>query len=416
MLTFEEARGRLLELAGRVGPRAVERAPLDDADGRVLAADLLAPDDLPPFDASTMDGYALSSASLEAALAAQGDRRGVLRVVGESRTGHPVSPLDGGATMRIFTGAELPPGADAVVMQELVEALPSPSGPEARFGAAARPHQCVRRRGSDLRAGEVALPAGERLRPASLGVAASCDRPALEVFARPRVTLLTTGDELVPPGAPRARGQLPESNSVALVAMARRAGATVLARRTLRDDRAATARALDEALAASELVVTVGGVSVGDHDAVRDALADAGATLDFWKVALKPGKPLAVGARGASLFLGLPGNPASAMVTFALFGVPLLRALGGERAPLPRALTARVLHDVKHEPGRLELVRATLTLVDGALHARAVTHQASGASLGMARADALLAVPLESAGLRAGDSAVVYPFSELGLQ
>ncbi|MBL0197360.1 MAG: molybdopterin molybdotransferase MoeA [Myxococcales bacterium] len=416
MLTFEEARLRLLDLAGRAGPPPIEAVPLDDADGRVLAEDLLAPDDLPPFDASTMDGYALSAAGLEAALASPGEARGVLRVVGESRTGHPVSPLASGTAMRIFTGAELPSGADAVVMQERVAALTGAGGPGARFEAAARPYQCVRRRGSDLRAGELALAAGARLGPAALGVAASCDRPTLEVFARPRVTLLTTGDELVPPGAPRARGQLPESNSVALVAMARRAGATVIARRTLPDDRAATARALGEALATSELVLTVGGVSVGDHDVVRDALADAGATLDFWKVAIKPGKPLAVGARGASLFLGLPGNPASAMVTFALFGVPLLRALGGERAPLPRALTARVLHDVAHEPGRLELVRAALSVVDGALCAGAVTHQASGASLGMARADALLAVPLESAGLRAGDAAVVYPFTELGLQ
>lgn len=416
MLTFEEARIRLLELAERAGPRGVEHVTLDDADGRVLAAELLAPDDLPPFDASTMDGYALAVASLQAALEVDGERRGVLHVVGESRTGHPVEPLAAGTTMRIFTGAELPIGADAVVMQELVEAHEGASGREARFLAPARPHQSVRRRGSDLRAGEIALVAGTRLRPAALGVAASCDSPRLEVFAKPRVTLLTTGDELVPPGSPRARGQLPESNSVALVAMARRAGARVIGRRTLLDDRAATTQALDDALGTSDLVITVGGVSVGDHDVVRDALGDAEASLDFWKVAIKPGKPLAVGGRDRALFLGLPGNPASAMVTFALFGVPLLRALGGDRAPLPRALSATLLHDVKHEPGRLEFVRAVLSLEGGVLHAKAVTHQASGASLGMAQADALLAVPLDSAGLRAGDQAVVYPFTELGLQ
>ncbi len=412
MLSFEEARQRLLDLGRGARTPGSETVALDQADGRVLARDLVAPEDLPGFDASTMDGYAVDHAVLQGARALPGDACGVLPVVGESRAGHAVPALLPGTAMRIFTGAELPVGADAVIMQERVERIED----RARFAQSATPWQNVRRQGSDLRAGELALAAGVRLGPAALGLAASCDHATLEVFARPRVTIFTTGDELLPAGTPRRRGQLPESNGAAIAAMARRSGAELLVRRTLLDDRALVARALDEALASSDVVVTIGGVSVGDHAVVRDALADAGATLEFWRVAIKPGKPLAVGRRGAALFLGLPGNPASAMVTFALFGAPLLRTLGGERAPLPRGLAAVVLHDLPHEPGRLELVRASLSLEGGVLGVRAVTHQASGANLGMVRADALLAVPLACTGLRAGDTATVYPFSELALQ
>lgn len=416
MLSFEEARARLLALVPAVRhPRVgLEVLDLDDAEGRVLGVDVTAPFDLPSFDHSTMDGYAVLAETL-------GAHGGELSLVGESRAGHAVPELTTGTTMRIFTGAVLPVGADAVVMQERVSVLGEGSARRIRFSAAPHSGDNVRRRGSDLAMGRVALERGTRLRPAHLGLSASCDLARVSVVPRPRVVILTNGDELraagssATSGASATSGQLPESNGVAIAAMARRAGAEVIARRCLPDVRDVVAQALDEAMKAADLVITIGGVSVGDHDVVKDALADANVTLDFWRVAIKPGKPLAVGTRGVSIVLGLPGNPASAMVTFGLFGVPLIRALAGETSHLPREIPARLAHPIPHEPGRLELVRANVTLEHEGLVARAVRHQASGAGIGMATANALVVVPRESTGLAEGELVMTLPFEELGL-
>ena len=402
MLSFEDAQRRLLSLAPRL---AAERVTVDDACGRVLAEEVCAPVAIPAFDHSSMDGYAVASGELE------GPGPYSLEVRGESKTGASPPRLVPKTACRIFTGAELPPGADAVVMQEKV----TRDGATATFAERPAPGKFVRKRGDDLAAGGIALTAGTRLSPAHLALAAMVDRAFLLVSRRPVVTILGTGDELRSPGSAARPGSIPESNGVALRAMARAAGAIAHVGPYVRDDRAATEAALEAALRTTDVLVTVGGVSVGDHDLVRPALEAIGVTIDFWKVAIKPGKPLAVGRRGDAIVLGLPGNPASAMVTFALFGVPLLRALAGDARPFPPPLTAKVSHAVAHEPGRRAFVRATLSRADGAWMVTPLANQASGAAISMAQADALMCVPQDSPGLVAGTDVDVYPLAALGI-
>jgi molybdopterin molybdotransferase len=407
VLQFDEALSRILALGSPA--LRVERVALDEADGRVLREDVVAGVDLPGFDYSAMDGYAVRSADLS------GEPR--LPVIGASRTGAVPDALAAGSAMRIFTGAALPAGADAVVMQEDV----TREGDVAVFAARPRLGQNVRRRGDDLRAGSVALARGTRLRPAHLALAASLDRSEVDVATRPDVAVLATGDELRRPGTEPAPGTIPESNTVALRAMARRAGARARLLPYVRDDRAATERAFASALAEADVVVTVGGVSVGDHDLVRPALEAVGVALDFWRVAMKPGKPLAVGrfaradaGRRDAIVLGLPGNPASAMVTFSLFGVPLLRALQGDQRPFPATRRARMTRAHAHEPGRLELARATIADdEDGRLTATTLGNQASGAATSMARSDALVLVPADAGGVPAGAEVDVLLLAEL---
>ena len=396
VLRFEDALTRILALGTPVLP--AERASIEELDGRVLAADVVSGVDLPGFDYSAMDGYAVCSRDLA------GEPPYRLPVRGESRTGAVPGALASGTTMRIFTGAALPAGADAVVMQENV----TRDGEVAVLTARPRAGQLVRRRGEDLSAGAVAIPKGTRLRPTHLALAAALDLAEVDVAKRPEVAILATGDELRRPGTDRVPGTIPESNTVVLRAMARRAGARARALPYVRDERAATERAFATALEEADVVVTIGGVSVGDHDLVRPSLEAVGVSLDFWRVAMKPGKPLAVGrfprpGRREAIVLGLPGNPASAMVTFALFGVPLLRAMQGDARPFPAARRARMTRAHAHDPGRLELARASVGHGDdGQPTVTTFGNQASGAITTMAQCDALVLVPADANGVPAG--------------
>ena len=405
MLRFEEALARIVALGDP--PLGSESIALEDAEGRVLAEDLVATVDLPGFDYSSMDGYAVSSRDL----AGETKR---LRVRGESRTGQVPEALTPGTTMRIFTGAAVPAGADAIVMQENV----TRAGDVAAFASAPRPSQNVRRRGEDLRSGDVAIAKGTRLRPAHLALGAALDRSELSVTMRPKVAILTTGDELRRPGTDPVPGTIPESISVALRAVARRAGATTKALPYVRDDRQATERAFASALEDADVVVSVGGVSVGDHDLVRPALEAVGVVLDFWRVALKPGKPLAIGRmpranRRDAIVIGLPGNPSSAMTTFAVFGVPFLRALQGDTKPVPIRLRAKLGRAHAHDPGRLELARAVLSRSIEGLIATPLGNQASGAVTTMAQADCFVVIPSEANGVAAGEEVEVVLLSDL---
>lgn len=396
MLSFDEARERVLR---DIAPLGKERVPLAEALGRVLAEALTATQPMPAFDYSAMDGYAVRSADFS------GAGPWLLPVVGESRTGGTPPELAAGAACRIFTGAALPLGADAVVMQEEVER----DGDRARFASRPAAGSHVRQRGEDLDVGGLGLAAGTRLGPAQIGLAAAMDRGELPVFVRPRVSILCTGDELRAPGSPARPGSIPESNGQALSAMLRVLGAAPRLLPYVRDDREATLAAVRDALCGADLLLTVGGVSVGEHDLVRPALEAAGASLDFWKVAIRPGKPLVFGRCGATRILGLPGNPVSAQVTFALFGAPLVRMLAGDRKPLPGFRRARLTQAVRQKPGRMSFVRGTL---DG----DAVTplpNQASGAPTSMAWADCLLVVPAESEGFAAGAEVSVLALESL---
>jgi molybdopterin molybdotransferase len=394
LLTFEEARAAVLIDATRLG---TERVPLADAAGRVLAEPLVARAPLPPFDYSAMDGYAVRRSDFD------GDAGVTLRVQAlESRAGRSAPVLEPAAACRIFTGAELPKGADAVVMQEDV----TREGERASFSSRPAPHAHIRAAGSDIRSGDLAITEGTRLGPGHLSLAASLDQSGLVVARRPIVAIMCTGDELRAPGVPGSAASIPESNSVALAALVRQAGGEPQLLPRVGDDLAATASALDAALRAADLVITVGGVSVGDHDLVRPALIQVGVNVELYKVAIKPGKPLTFGRRrdGArtTRVLGLPGNPASALITFALFGVPLLRALQGDAAPLPLPLPARLKTPLLHKPGRLELVRVTLERDGRDLLAVPLSNQASGATTSTGWASALAFVPADAERLDAG--------------
>lgn len=322
LLPYAQALERLL--AG-TAPLPAETVALAAAAGRVLAADLTARLTQPPFDAAAMDGYAVRWA----------DRSGPWAVVGTSAAGHGwPGMLKAGEAVRIFTGAPVPAGADVIVVQEEV----ARSGDTAGLAGDGPPHigAHIRRAGQDFSAGQPLLAAGLRLGPAQLGLAAAAGHGALPVVRRPRVTLIATGDELVPPGAMPGPGQIVSANPAMVAALLCAAGAQVDDPGLLPDDADALAAALQCAAAnGADLILTIGGASVGDHDLVVPVLRRLGAAIDFWKVAVRPGKPMLAGTLGPARVLGLPGNPVSAYVTALLFAVPLVARLGRRRHALP---------------------------------------------------------------------------------
>ena len=396
MLTFEEAQKRVLALA-KVRP--AESVALDACAGRVLAEDVRAPADVPSFAASTMDGFAVRAADV-------GDDP--MPVAGESRAGGAAPELAPKSACRVFTGAPMPRGADAVIMQEDADR----SGDAVRFRTRPAAGAFVRRRGDDLRAGEIALARGARLGAAEIAMLCGLDRADARVAGAPRVVVVPTGDELREPGAAGGPSSIAESNSRAVAAMAGRAGARVERRAPVPDDEPRVRAAFASALDACDVLVTIGGVSVGEHDLVRGALEACGVRLDFWRVAIKPGKPLAIGARGDAVVVGLPGNPVSALVTFALFGVPLLRAMQGDARPSPRPSRARLAAPVTRKSGRLELARARF---DEAGRVALLPNQASAAIVGLCRAEVLACLPRDAERLETGDEIDVFDRAELGL-
>jgi molybdopterin molybdotransferase len=371
LLSIEAAREMV---ASSCAPLAAEPVPVGDAVGRVLAADVRAAADVPRFDNSAMDGFAVRSAASS----------GPLRLVGESRAGAPAQvALAPGEAIRISTGAPLPHGADAVLPLEQAEEADG----RVTATAAVAAGQHVRRAGEDLRAGAVVLRAGSVLGPGSLSVAVGAGAGELSCARRPRVAILSTGDELRPPGAPLGPGEIHNSNAPMLAALAAGAGARVVAAAAVRDEREATEAALTAALADADVVVLSGGVSVGPHDHVKPALAALGVEQRFWRVDLQPGKPTWFGTRGAQLVFGLPGNPVSSFVTFTLFARPALRALQGA-APQPPREQALLTRDVPRR-GRTQAVRVLLGSREGVLEATPTGPQGSHVTTSLAAADAL---------------------------
>jgi molybdopterin molybdotransferase len=365
----------------------------------VLAEALHAGSPMPELDYSAMDGFAVRTRDFS------GAGPWTLPVRGESRTGGSAESLAPAAVCRIFTGAELPAGADSVVPQEVVQH----EAGVARFESLPEAWANVRRRGEDLTAGELALADGTRLGPSQLALAAALDRAELVVAQQPRVAIVCTGDELRAPGEAPRRGSIPESNSVAIAALCRQAGAVATRALRVGDRLSDVQSAFSDALDNADLVLSVGGASVGDYDVVRPALEGCGVRIAFHKVNIKPGKPVLFGQRGAVRVLGLPGNPVSAQVTCLLFGVPLLRAMQGDRQRDLPWRTARLLDSITHKPGRHEFVRARLD-PEGALP---LGNQASGALISMAWADALVHVPAQASQLAAGEMVRVLSLREL---
>ena len=389
LIDVETARARVL--AAVPGPAAAEPVLVPRALGRVLASDVVAADDVPGFDNSAMDGFAVRAADTAAAPV-------VLPVAGESRAGHPASdPLPGGAAMAISTGAVLPEGADAVVPVE--DTAARDAAVEVRVAVRAGRH--VRRAGEDVRAGDAVLGVGTRLGPAELAVLASVGVAEATCARRPRVALLTTGDELVGPGEPRGPGDVRDANAVGLAALAVAAGAEVVHLARVPDEAESTVAALREALGA-DAVVACGGVSVGTHDHVKPALAALGVEPAFWGVALRPGKPTWFGTRDGTLVFGLPGNPVSAMVTFHLFVRPALLALAGDAEP--RALAEAILDEpYAKAPGRTHAVRCRLEARADGWHVRPTGPQGSHVLTSMLGARALALLPAERGDVAAGE-------------
>lgn len=356
LVPIEEALARMLASAA-ARPRQSETVPVETAHGRVLAADLAALRTQPPADLSAMDGYALRAADTN-------PPGKPLRVIGESAAGHPFAgSIGSGEAIRIFTGAILPEGADTVLIQERARVDETPDGSETVISAVAlAPEANIRRKGRDFTAGTVALRAGTRLSPGALALAGAMDHATIPVFCRPRVAILANGDELVPPGAGGPLGTIVATNGFAIAAMARAAGAEILDLGIVPDRLEAIAEAFARAAAwPADVLVTIGGASVGKHDLVRKVAAQAGARLDFYRLAMRPGKPLNFGALGGMLMLGLPGNPVSALVCATLFLEPLIRALQGDAAAGDdRAEPAILGRDLPANDERADHLRATL--------------------------------------------------------
>ncbi len=344
MLSIEEAQQRILE---RVTPLRAERVPVVEAAGRVLAEDIVARLPLPPFDNSAMDGYAVRAADLGSGPGAR------LHVVGESRAGAGELPAVGsGQAVRIFTGARMPPGADTVVMQEVV----TRDSAEIVIERPPRPKANVRYAGEDVAVDATALQQGTVIDPGAVGLACALGRTALEVIGRPRVAILATGDELREPGEPIAPGEIVSSNSYALVAQVAEAGGVPVALGIARDEESSIRQRLERGLTC-DVILTIGGVSVGDYDLVRDVLDQLGWSSSFWKVNIKPGKPLSVGWLQGIPVVGLPGNPASSMVTFELFVRPLIRRLQNFPSPFRPEFRAPLDADYRKTDDRVHVVR-----------------------------------------------------------
>jgi molybdopterin molybdotransferase len=397
MLTLDDALARLAEGTQPFVMGDGESVSTFDALGRVLAADVASLIDVPPADNTSMDGYALRAADVPAA----GTLLPVTQRIPAGVVGVPLVP---GSAARIFTGAQVPAGGDAVVMQEQCEAVEA----GVRVNAVPRPGQWIRRRGEDVLAGAVVLTRGTRLTPQALGLAASVGAADLSVVRRPRVALFSTGDELAMPGEPLKPGAIYNSNRYTLRALLQASGCDVSDLGIVPDRLDATRAALRGAAQGHDLIVTSGGVSVGEEDHIRPAVQAEG-RVELWQVAIKPGKPLAFGAVGRALFIGLPGNPVSGFVTFLLAVRVVLRVLQGANPDLPQALPLRADFDWPQPDKRREFLRARLNAAGGL---ELFPNQSSGVLTSAVWASGLIDNPPGQA-INRGDAVRYWPLTEL---
>ena len=392
LLPVADARSRLLSAARPIDD--IVNVPLGEADGRVLAVDLAARLTQPPFDASAMDGYAVRAEDASAV----GTE---LSVIGTASAGHAFEGIVGpGETVRIFTGAPLPQGADSVLIQEDAERI---ADDRIRTAFAVVEGRHVRPRGQDFAEGEIVLKRGTVLDFAHLTVAAAMNHPTLGIYRRPRVAILATGDELVVPGGVPATAQIIASNTFGVAALVRSNGGEVLDLGIVKDNQADIAAAVARAqLEKADVLVTLGGASVGDHDLVQSTLKGAGMELDFWRIAMRPGKPLMVGSLDGMHVLGLPGNPVASLVTSLLFLEPLLRKLA-HLSESNREVMGVTAEQMKANDQRQDYVRASVTRdAAGNLVAKAFGKQDSSMMKIFSRSDGLIVRPPHAPELAAG--------------
>ncbi len=390
-------------LAHLLGQAAVitrtETVSLADSLGRILAEDHFVPADVPPADNSAVDGYAVCQIDV-----APGQP---LTVSDRIPAGVAPRPLQPGTAVRIFTGSEIPAGADAVVMQERVER----AGDDIFIQASVERGQNIRRRGQDLSRGDLALAKGTRIRPQEMGLLASMGISGVPVLARLKVAILTTGDELVEPGEPLAPGQIYNTNRFTLLGLLAEAGCEVVQCETLEDTREATWNTLKAAAASADLIISSGGVSVGEEDHVR-AVLEASGKLSLWRLAIKPGKPLAFGDVDGTPVLGLPGNPAAVLVTFMVVGMPYIRKCQGRPALHSTGEQLPADFEVASPSIRREFVRGRKEGVGADAKVAAFPNQSSGVLSSACWGTGLAVVP-ENTTVKAGDSIMYYSFAEL---
>jgi molybdopterin molybdotransferase len=397
LLPLAEAQARIAGLFEAVA--GIETVALREASGRVLAHDIAAPISLPPQANSAVDGYAFAHADLHA------DGPTTLKLQGRTAAGQSPAIVAVGHASRIFTGAVMPAGLDTVMMQEDCEATSGSVtlAPGLKRGANARP------KGEDIGEGAIALPVGRRLMPPDLALLAGLGLTEIVVRRKLRVTVFSTGDELADPPGPLPPGRIFDANRAMLLALLARLGADARDGGILPDNAEATARALRDAADDSDLLVTSGGVSTGEEDHVRTAIAAAG-RLEFWRVALKPGRPVALGMLGETPLLGLPGNPVAALVTFQALGRPLFDRLAGATYQSPPMLRAVSGFSYRKKIGRLEYVRVTLD-ADGVAHR--YPKEGAGIITSLTESDALMALPESMTQLVPGDAAPIIPMGLL---
>jgi molybdopterin molybdotransferase len=403
-LSVAEAQSLVLDAARPLG---LEVVATRDALARVIGEAVDSPRTLPPADNSAMDGFAVRAEDVEAATP---ERPVELPIAFEVAAGSQLDrPLRAGEAARIFTGAPLPPGADTVVRQEDT----SWDNERVRIRVAAAEATNVREAGEDVRAGDRVLDAGTRIRPAEIGMLAALGRTVVAVHQRPRVAVLSGGDELVEPDEPVSGGRIVSSNSYSISAQCREVGAEPVYLGIARDTPEDVERRL-RAGRFADVLVSSAGVSVGDRDHMRGVLEKLGCTLEFWGVEMKPGYPVAFGrfADGGPLVFALPGNPVSAMVTFEQFVRPALRKLAGHRALFRPSIEARLSHALTKTAGRLHFVRVVLERRDGEVFATSTGSQSSGVLISMSRADGLLIFPADATELAEGASARVQILDE----
>lgn len=374
-----------------------EQVKLEQSLGRVLAEEVRANRDQPPYDISAMDGYALRSADLNNIPA-------TLEIVEDIKAGDmPTKTLAPGQCARIMTGAPMPQGADAVMRVEDTEALPDNC---VQINQAVKPGHDIRRLGENMRNGEVVLAPGTEITPGVIGVLATVKYAQVQVYRRPRVAILSTGNELEGLDEPVDPNKIPNSNSYALMGQVQALGIKPVLLGIARDDPQELESYLKRGLEYDVLLVS-GGTSVGVHDYVRPTIEALGAKMLFWRVAMKPGHPVAFGKVSEKIIFGLPGNPVSSMVCFEQFVVPALRRMMGHARTHRRTITARLTHNVKHQPGRTEFIRVLLAQEEDGYAATSTGAQGSGMLLSMARADGLAVLPAESSGMAAGITVTV---------
>jgi molybdopterin molybdotransferase len=399
MMPVDEAIERIFRKLPALGSESV---PLARANRRVLTQPLVARHSQPPFDASAMDGYAVRAAEVVPGRP--------LKLAGTSQAGARfVGMMEHGQCVRIFTGAPLPIGADAVIMQEEATA----KGNQISFEKVPKPGQSVRKQGFDFLRGAQLLPAGVALTPAMLNLAASANQPNLTVTRRPKIALLATGDELVAPGGVLGPDQIIASNSYGLIPLLAPWAEQVIDLGIVADDKpkleAALLGAFDQGV---DMLVTTGGASVGERDYVQEVLRDLGVDVDFWKLRMRPGKPLMFGTRGRTLVFGLPGNPVSALVTATVILKPALRALTGHIDPFWPRIGVPTLLGLPPNGPRRHYMRAILSRNDiGYLQVEPIFETDSSHSASLALADALIVVPEESPGVPPGEIVDVIPLS-----